>query len=475
MAKVLIIDDDRMFCDVMSRAIQRLGHNTSFCLTLTDGLRTAAENDFDVVMLDVQLPDGNGLNAIPEIHDKASRPEVIIITGSGDPDGAELAIKCGAWDYIEKPASATAMTLPLIRAIDYREEKQSHAPLPTLNRKGVIGDSPALQTCLGLIAQAAASDVNVLVTGETGSGKELLADTIHKNSDRSKEPFIVVDCSALPESLVESILFGHGKGAFTGADKNQPGLVRQADRGALFLDEVGELPLSLQKAFLRVLQEHRFRPVGGREEVHSDFRLIAATNRDLDKMVRKGMFRADLLYRIRALTIHAPPLRKRLEDIKYLAMHHVAKYCEKSRILMKGFSPDFFNVLGAFDWPGNIRELFHAMDSALVASHNEPILYPKHLPVHIRASALKTSLKKNGDTPPPRPDSSQNAIPEASLSSYKAFRNQLLETGEKKYFQQIISKANGDIQTACRLTDLSKSRLYNLLQKYNLSLREQNG
>lgn len=211
MATILIIDDDRVFCDVLSRAVSRLGHNSTFALTLKDGLETVLSQDFDVVMLDVQLPDGNGITAIPRIREMPSPPEVIIITGSGDPDGAELAIKCGAWDYIEKPASADAMTLPLIRALEYRKEKQAKAPLTALDRKEIIGDSPKMKACLDLVAQAANSDINVLITGETGTGKELLARTIHQNSPRNNEPFIVIDCSVLPEPLVESLLFVHEK------------------------------------------------------------------------------------------------------------------------------------------------------------------------------------------------------------------------------------------------------------------------
>ena len=470
MANVLIIDDDRVFCDVLSRAVSRLGHSVTFSLTLKDGLEAVSSRNFDVVMLDVQLPDGNGLTAIPEIRGASSSPEIIIITGSGSPDGAELAIRCGAWDYIEKPASAEAMTLPLIRAIDYRTEKQASSQRLVLERKGIIGDSPAMQVCLSSLAQAARSDINVLITGETGTGKELLARTIHRNSLRSAEPFIVVDCSALPESLVESILFGYEKGAFTGADKNQAGLVRQADRGTLFLDEVGELPIPLQKAFLRVLQEHRFRPVGGQAEEQSDFRLISATNRNLEEMAERGEFREDLLYRIRAITIQAPPLQDRCDDIKDLAVYHVTRFCEKSRILMKGFSPDFFRVLSAYPWPGNIRELFHAIDSALIAAYNEPILYPNHLPMHIRAHAARVSLQKS--VLAVHADGAPGGVPESGALPYKEYRMRCLEEAERKYFSSIVSAASGDLGAACRLSGLSRSRLYFFLQKYGISLSD---
>ncbi len=471
MATILIIDDDRVFCDVLSRAISRLGHSSTFALTLKDGLNTAFSQDFDVIMLDVQLPDGNGITAIPKIREMPSPPEVIIITGSGDPDGAELSLKCGAWDYIEKPASADAMTLPLIRALEYRKEKQAKAPLITLDRKDIIGDSPKMKACLDLVAQTANSDVSVLITGETGTGKELLAGTIYQNSPRTDEAFIVVDCTALPEPLVESLLFGHEKGAFTGADQSKEGLVKQADRGTLFLDEVGELSLSLQKTFLRVLQEHRFRPLGSKKEEQSSFRLITATNRNLNEMVKAGKFRDDLLYRLSSFIIESPPLRQHSEDIRDLSMYHMAKVCEKSRIMIKGFSADFFDVLRSYDWPGNVRELFNSIHGALTTARDEPIIYPNHLPVHIRAQAARATLSKKSVSL-----ADEYSIVKEDLISterpmlFKDYRTRLLEDGEKKYFTHITSFAKGNIKEACRLTGLSKSRLYYFLQKHGISL-----
>ncbi len=207
--------------------------------------------------------------------------------------------------------------------------------------------------------------MNVLLTGETGTGKEVFARAIHENSARAEHNFVVVDCTALPATLVESVLFGHEKGAFTGADRAQAGLIKQAHSGTLFLDEIGELPLAVQKAFLRVLQEHRFRPVGAKREVESNFRLIAATNRNLEKMVQDGTFRSDLLFRVRTLTVELPPLSARKEDIKELAMYHMARVCERYQIGTKGFSPEFFDALMAYEWPGNVRELVNAMERAV--------------------------------------------------------------------------------------------------------------
>ena len=272
-----------------------------------------------MILLDVGLPDGNGLDAIARIQKAESRPQIIIITASGDQNGAELAIRNGAWDYIQKPASVHDMALSIIRAIQYREErkgKRQGAGAPRLLKlDGIVGNCPKMKERFELVAQAADTETNVLITGETGTGKELFASAIHNNSLRAKKPFVVVDCSALPETLVESILFGHDKGAFTGAQKAREGLIKQADGGTLFLDEVGELPFPVQKAFLRVLQERRFRPVGTGAEISSDFRLIAATNRDLQKLVLEGVFRDDFLFRLRSFIIELPPLREREEDI----------------------------------------------------------------------------------------------------------------------------------------------------------------
>ncbi|MFZ3047826.1 MAG: sigma-54 dependent transcriptional regulator, partial [Desulfatirhabdiaceae bacterium] len=287
MASILIIDDDQNICGLLSDMVSRMGHDTQCAFTLADGLSRVKAGDHDIVFLDLRLPDGNGLTVLPEILGSKSSPEVIILTGEGNSQSVEQAVRNGAWDYIHKPATIQEMTLQLDRAIQYREEKriQTHpSSVINLEQEGIIGNSPQMRTCAELLAQVADSDTNVLITGETGTGKELFASAIHRNSPRANQNFVVVDCSALPETLVESALFGYEKGAFTGADKSRQGLIKQADGGTLFLDEVGEMPLCVQKAFLRVIQERKLRPIGATAEIESDFRLITATNRNLSRM-----------------------------------------------------------------------------------------------------------------------------------------------------------------------------------------------
>jgi two-component system NtrC family response regulator len=465
-ANVLVVDDDRLVFDSLRHVIERMGHRASGVSSVSEALRAVRSQAFDIVFCDVRMPDGSGLDILPEIRAAGLAPEVIIMTGYGDPDGAELAIKKGAWDYIEKPLSVKDVMLTIERALQYREKKQAAATPVALKTDGIVGTSPKLRACLDVLAQAASSDANVLISGETGTGKELFAWAIHQNSPRSGGNFVVVDCAALPETLVESTLFGHVRGAFTGADKPRDGLIKQADGGTLFLDEIGELSISIQKAFLRVLQEHRFRPVGGGQEVSSNFRLVAATNRRLDDMVKSGGFREDLLFRIRTLVLELPPLRETKGDIKDLAVFYVVKFCDQYGVPMKSFSPEFHDVLMAYDWPGNVRELIQALEKAIVSAKDEPVLFPKHLPEHIRIQLARASvLQKKTPAVPLEPAPEWTGKP----VSLKEFREAGLVRVEKEYLRSLMQATAGNIGQACRVSGLSRSRLYTLLKKYQIS------
>jgi two-component system NtrC family response regulator len=334
-----------------------------------------------------------------------------------------------------------------------------------LKRDSIIGKSPQILSALDVLAQAAGSDANVLITGETGTGKELFARAIHENSQRNDKSFVVVDCASLPETLVESVLFGHRKGAYTGADKSQEGLIKQADNGTLFLDEVGELPFAIQKSFLRVLHEGKYRPVGGKREIRSDFKLVAATNRDLEDQVKKGLFREDLLFRLRTLVIELPPLRATPGDMRDLVLHYMNKLCRRYGTEVKGISPGYWQVLTAYEWPGNIRELVQAIERSIVAASDEPRLYPKHLPQHIRIAVAKDSIDSSFSL---FPESEGQDIPRSGFPTIQEVRDRANSEAEKNYLNELMNFAGRDISKACELAGLSRSRLYTLLKKHNI-------
>lgn len=492
MANVLIIDDDEIICELICDYITRMEHSAQHALTLSEGLKIAENNDFDVVFLDMGLPDGNGLEAIATLHASPSKPEVIIITGAADADSAELAIINGAWDYLQKPLSLKEITLPLKRVIQYRENyKSSRQSAIALKREGIIGSSNQLLECLDIIAQASNNDANVLITGETGTGKELFARALHANSSRADGNFVVVDCAALPESLKESTLFGHTKGAFTGADKAAEGLVRLADGGTLFLDEIGELSQTLQKVFLRVLQERRFRPVGSKVEITSDFRLVAATNKNLEHMVDANQFRSDILYRLKTISLHLPPLRQHTEDIKEIVLYHCNRICDKLNIEEKGFSPGFVNNLCVYNWPGNIRELVNTLEGAISMAQTEPILFPKHLPDSIRIQVIRSNVDHRKKQHPPELQAysvqrstenrrrEDNDFSKVNLLSQPVesdsppvqleTREVAIEKADRLYLKRLMLHTQGNIKESCRISGLGRTRLYTLLKKYNIS------
>ncbi len=483
---ILVIDDNRSLCKTIMHLVSKMNYLCLTANTLKDGLNILETENIDIVFLDVQLPDGNGLEYIDKIKAAHSLPEVIMLTGHGDPDGAEIAIQKGVWDYLLKPSPVKNTQLSLTRALTYRKEKKNEAPPIILKINNIIGSSTKLKECFKTVAQAAKSDSNVLITGFTGTGKELFAKTIHDNCLRDKENFVIVDCASLTETLVESILFGHKKGAFTGADKNRTGLVKLADKGTLFLDEIGELPLSTQKIFLRVLQEKSFRPVGETKECKSDFRLIAATNKNLKKMVENKTFREDLLFRVCTITLTLPPLKERTEDIKPLAINYVNKLCEKYNLRQKSFDSDFFSTLSKYTWPGNIRQLNNVIERAFITSGEKEIIYTMDLPQDIRIEVARLAIAKTTSSesdfdalasqqqyierhisqiPLPK-DFMPDAIFNDSTIGLKDFKSSM----EKKYLEEILRYTNKNIKKILSISGLSRSHFYALLKKNDISI-----
>jgi len=463
MARILIIDDDELIRNSLSRCFADMGHEILLAGDLRAGLGMAGTG-VDVIYLDLNLPDGDGQKAIDDLAATPGHPEIIVITGLGNNYGARQSLASGAWDYIRKPASPQSVRASLADALAYRRDHRRGPAAREPHNDGIIGTSPPMQRVRERIAQAADSEAGVLLLGETGAGKELAARAIHNQSRRRAGPFVVVDCGNLTETLVESALYGHVKGAFTGAHADRRGLVGEADGGTLFLDEVGELPPVQQKSFLRVLQERRYRPVGGVRELSSDFRLVAATNRDLEAMALAGEFRSDLLFRLRTLEIGLPPLRERGEDIPLLAAHFAALSCARYGLPAKRLAAPLVRLLAGYAWPGNVRELGNVMEAAVIAAGRDAVVYPKHLPGHLRLSALGAVPDDGGAPAGASPVSPRRAGDVVPYDEYKARR-------DKEYFQELMALCSHDVTTASLMSGLSVPSIYRHLSLSKIPTR----
>lgn len=459
--RILIIDDDPGVIHMMTQLVREMKFETDSAISMAEGLKKAQSQIFDIVLLDVNLPDGNGVDFIGDILATPFPPQVIMMTAYSDPDGAELAIKNGAWDYISKPSSVKEIRFQITKAMQYRLQRKEAEKNIDFNRDQIIGDSRCIQRCLLQAAQAAQSDAPLLITGKTGTGKELFAKAIHHNSPRSKEGFVVVDCSILTENLIESVLFGHKKGAFTGADRDRKGLIELADKGTLFLDEIGELPGSIQSSFLRVLQEKRFRPIGGEKELFSDFRVICATNKNLEQMVTANQFRSDLFYRLKTLALHLPPLQKRKDDIRLIALDQARKSCNAHKIPEKKMSPEYIETLENHTWPGNVRELINTVENSVTTAKYEDVLLPFHIPARIRAKIVRNRID---NTILNNEESGKTTGRNWTALTHSAFIYKM----EKQYLEAMFEFTGGDIARQIEKTGLSRSSLYRKLKQYQI-------
>jgi two-component system, NtrC family, response regulator len=457
MSRLVVIDDDPQYADLLRRRLSLSGHEAICCENLRAGHQAIASFSPEMVLLDIRLPDGNGLEQIDLVKTAPCLPEVVVITASGDEDGAELAIRSGVWDYWQKGRPVDDLMFSVAQALEYRRERLARRNSRSLDLGGLLGQSQAMRACLGAIAEASASDVPVLISGETGTGKEMVAKAIHSNSDRALRPLVPVDCASLTETLVESSLFGHDKGAFTGASTDRVGLVRQAHEGTLFLDEVGELPLNLQKSFLRVLQEKRFRPVGSDREIFSDFRLLAATNRDLKQMVAAGTFREDLYFRLRSMDIELPPLRLRGGDVLMIAETVLTEVCERLALPPKELSAAFREALASYPWPGNVRELRQAVECAVVAAGMFRTLEAIHLPIQIRVQLARASVAPEF-----------NRTPFGPKAKGRPTLAEVRDAASEAYLSRLLDEVHGDVEAACEISGISRSRLYGLLKLYGI-------
>ena len=460
MTKLLVVDDEALVRALVEEAAGGLGLEVLGAGTLAEGLALGYEG-VDLVLLDVLLPDGNGLERIKDFSCLPSRPEILIISGHGDGDAIETALRSGVWEFLTKPLSVQELTQAVSQLTAYRLGKPRRQETAPLARMGIIGNSPQLMAALQLLAEAAGSNVNVLLLGETGAGKELFAQALHKNSARAAHPFVTVDCAALPASLVESHLFGHAKGAFTGADRGREGLLVAAHQGTLFLDEVGDLPAAIQGSFLRALELRRFRPVGDVREVESQFRLVAATNRDLEQLAALGLFRSDLFFRLRGVSIPIPPLRDRAEDIPDLARHAVMRFCAQHSMPAKEIADGCLNLLLSYAWPGNVRELFHTMARACVAAGHQDRIFAGHLPTELRVAVARRKIDGS-----PQVSGQGRDLPSlVDMPSLRAWKTRT----EAMYVEHILEHCRGDMRKAADIAGLSRGHMYELLKKHGKS------
>ena len=442
--RLLVVDDDEGIRRQLKWAFDDF--ETSVCGNRAAGVKAAARNRPAVVLLDLGLPpdpDGpsEGLNALSEILKVAPEAKVIIMTGQKERSYAVKAVGLGAYDFYEKPLDLDELTLIVRRAMRLHElEAENRMLLASAGGDlipGLITANPALRQVAQQIAQLARTDVSVLIYGESGTGKELLSQGVHRLSRRADGPYIAINCAAIPENLLESELFGHEKGAFTGAHKTTIGKIEQAQGGTLMLDEIGDLPPALQGKLLRVLQEKCIERVGGRRTIPVDFRLVAATNRDLKSAIADGGFREDLYYRIGEATVTIPPLRERPEDAVLIAQHFLASWSSEQELPNPGFAPDALAAITQYEWPGNVRELQSRIKRALACAAG-------------RITAVDLDLAANGQA--------------TALPTLKAARQE----AERRVIQQAMTQAEGNISEAARLLDISRPTLYQLLSEHGL-------
>jgi two-component system response regulator PilR (NtrC family) len=453
-AKLLVVDDERSMRELLSIVLRREGYD----VTLAENGRAAIDHlergRFDLLISDIKMPDMTGVDVLRAA--KRLDPDIlgIMITAFASADTAIEAMRLGAHDYLSKPFDVDELKMKVRNALEQRELRQENVLLKralgsTHQFANIVGRSEKMLSIFKLIEQIARTESTVLVTGESGTGKEWVARAIHFYSLRRDRPFVALNCGALPETLLESELFGHMKGAFTGASANKKGLIEAAEKGTLFLDEIGEMTPMMQVKLLRVLQERKFRRLGGVEELEGAMRVIAATNQDLTKMVADGKFREDLFYRINVIPIHLPPLRDRAEDIPLLAEYFLAKYRDQMGKDIHGLSQETMDLLDAYEWPGNIRELENVIERAVALEKSQTIL-PESLPEHIARRVAKGPA-------------AAGLLPESGFNL-----EEHVEGLEKEYITQALVRAGGVQVKAAELLGMSFRSFRYYAKKYNL-------
>jgi DNA-binding NtrC family response regulator len=467
---VLIIDDDLLLCELQRRWLEGEGFSVDVRHDGREGLDALTASLPDVVCLDLMMPEMDGFETLDRISARHPLLPVIVMTAQTGAESAVRAMKAGAYDYLVKPVEQTKFLAEVSHAV---ERSRLSLRVAQLEREvagrgypGIVGESPAIKQLFRRLDRIAARDITVMIHGESGTGKELVARALHEQSSRSKGPFVGLSCAAIPESLQESELFGHERGAFTGATARRAGCFERSHNGTLFLDEIGELSTSLQAKLLRVLQERSFMRVGGSVEVRSDFRLIVATHRDLAAEVEAGRFREDLFYRIAVMDVAIPPLRERRSDIPLLARHFLDLARDKNAPTLQ-LAPNALETLLAHDWPGNVRELQNAIERAAVEADGKTI-EPRHLPGRIRGgtSRLTASSVRGGAPAVTAEPTDDRDVPAADQQRHGGART--LEEIERDAIAAALARTNGNVAQVVRELGIGRTTLYRKIKKFGL-------
>lgn len=440
---ILVVDDDKNLLELLRMRLESSDYGVVTALREEDALSAARERHFDLSIVDLQLSDWNGITLMEELRRINPEMPVIILTAYGSIESAVDAMRKGAFNYLTKPFNPQEFLLQVERALENRRLTSEIKRLTGLLEEkfrfsNIIARSDKMMQILEKVSRIAKTDGTIYIHGESGTGKELIAKAVHLASTRKEKPFVVINCAAIPESLLESELFGHERGAFTGAVRDSRGLFSQAHEGTIFLDEIGDMPLSIQAKLLRVLQERQFYPIGSERPIEVDIRVIVATNKNLEDEVKKGLFREDLFYRIHVIPICLPPLRERKEDIPILAEHYLKLFGEQMQKAVKGFSSRAMQKLMSYDWPGNVRELRNAVEYAVAMSQHEFIDEDLVLQTkEIRYEQVKPLREARDDF-------------------------------EKNYIVGLLELAKGNVSRAAALAGKYRADFYNLLKKHNL-------
>ncbi|HEY4885110.1 MAG TPA: sigma-54 dependent transcriptional regulator [Myxococcales bacterium] len=445
-ARILIVDDEESTRELFAELLQRWGYEVDQTADGHGALKIAAETHPDVIISDLVMPKLDGLALVRALREEQPDTPVVIITGKGTIDAAVEAVREGVFDFVEKPLDPARLKVILQRAL---EKKETLHEMQVLRRRlgqvdsgvGLVGSSPPMRRAMELVEKVAPSKASVVITGQSGTGKEMVARAIHQLSPRRDRPFIAINCSAIPSTLIESEMFGHERGAFTGADQRRLGAWELADGGTLFLDEVGEIPIELQAKFLRVLEEERLRRLGGKSEITVDVRVISATNRDLKEEIRSGRFREDLYFRLNVFHVNLAPLKERREDVPVLVQHFIDRFSKDAGKKLHGVSPQAMKLLADYAWPGNIRELRNTLERAVILC-GTGIIEPEHLPSELAAGGGESAYLKL-----------PYGLP--------------LREIEKEYILATLSRLQNNKARTAQALGISEKTLYNKLYRYS--------